>query len=93
VASFSIHFEPRFEPLGWLCALYSSAAAPQAGKIALVVHSNDKNTRELHYVGLSGGARQSGSRFLISAGRCNAKLLRFVILSNRAFTNRKLSAS
>ena len=26
VASFSIHFEPRFEPLGWLCALYSSAA-------------------------------------------------------------------
>jgi hypothetical protein len=23
VASFSIHFEPRFEPLGWLCALYS----------------------------------------------------------------------
>ena len=26
VASFLIHFEPRFEPLGWLCALYSSAA-------------------------------------------------------------------
>jgi hypothetical protein len=26
VASFSINFEPRFEPLGWLCALYSSAA-------------------------------------------------------------------
>ena len=26
VASFPIHFEPRFEPLGWLCALYSSAA-------------------------------------------------------------------
>jgi hypothetical protein len=25
VASFSIHFEPRFGPLGWLCALYSSA--------------------------------------------------------------------
>jgi hypothetical protein len=22
VASVSIHFEPRFEPLGWLCALY-----------------------------------------------------------------------
>jgi hypothetical protein len=26
VASFSIHFEPRVEPLGWLCALYSIAA-------------------------------------------------------------------
>jgi hypothetical protein len=25
-AFFSIHFEPRFEPFGWLRALYSSAA-------------------------------------------------------------------
>ena len=33
VASFPIHFEPRFEPLGWLCALYSSAAGlPHLGR-------------------------------------------------------------